>query len=160
MTLYQEHVLNAPDVCNNCFALVRIERERTTSATQRSDVSVEKTPYTRVDTTTSVEYTPAETASDSKTVFCECGVESSYHRIWQDDDRCPTMPRFKHYLKTLMRTLDEKGVTLNRETCAGIAIQHYRDENDINQAFSSAVKTAVQTAAANQPRAKASSLSD
>ena len=146
--IFQEHVLSAPDVCNNCYRRIRRERHRTTSGTNRSDVSAEKTPYTATEQT-GVEHTPARTASDSKRVFCTCGTDSAYQRIWTDgEDRCLRKRRVKDLVKRALATLEAKGVTLRRQTFAATALDHYYREHDLDAALKAAAEAAVQTAAA------------
>ena len=163
MTAFQELVLNDPEVCNNCFGRVRRERSQTQSSTFRSDVSAEKSPYTRVETQTTVDHVPGETPSRSVAVFCECGTESAFDRIWEDsDDRCLTMRRLKDLLKSMVRTLEAKGVTLDRPTCIRLAIHYYRQHYDLNQAFEDALEAAIETAAltSRSSRSKTAVLSD
>lgn len=148
MTAFQELVLDDPEVCNNCFGRIRRERARTESSTLRLDVSVEKSPYTRVETQTTIDHVPGGTPSESVAVFCECGVESAYERIWTDgDDRCLRMRRVKDLLRAMIRTLEAKGVTLDRPTCIRLAIHYYREDHDLNTAFQDALEAAIETAA-------------
>lgn len=143
-TAFQEHVLDAPDVCRNCFRLVRSERSRTTSATQRSDVSVEKSPYTRVRRHTEIDHEPDVVATDSIAVWCDCGCQSAYDRYWEDGaDRCLTMARFKELLKRCIYSLEGKGVTLDRGACIRQAIGHYRDEHNVNAALERGVELGI-----------------
>ena len=120
---YQEHVLNAPDVCNNCLRSIRRERSHTESRTLRGDVSATKSAFTRVRQTTSVEYPPGDTPSDSIAVFCECGVESAFARIWDETD--VGRARFKALVRQLLGTLDRKGVSVDRETLAAHALMAF-----------------------------------
>lgn len=117
---FQEHVLNAPDVCSNCFRTIRRERAHTESRTLRGDVSVTKSAFTRVRQTTSVEYPPGRTATDSIAVFCDCGTESAFDRVWSelDIDR----DRFRTLIKHLLRTLDRKAVSVDRQALAAHAL--------------------------------------
>jgi hypothetical protein len=149
-SVYQEHVVDAPDVCSNCFRPIRRERSRTTSATDRSDVSVEKSPYTRVREHTEVDHHPASPPTESITVWCVCGTEGAYDRYWEDgDDRCLMMSRFKQFLTCSIRTLERKSISLDRETCVRHALSHYRDHHDYDAAIEAAVEAGIQAAVAN-----------
>lgn len=155
MTAFQEHVLNAPDVCNNCFQTIRRERSRTTSSTLRSDVTAEKSAYTRVRQTTEIDHVPGGLPSQSITVWCECGTQSAFDRWWDDgDDRCLRMSVFKALLKQSIYALERKSVTLNRRTVIETAIHQYRRNHDVNEALAEGVKSGITTAVASEsPRA-------
>jgi len=56
--VFQERVLDAPDVCRNCYRLVREKRLK--PEWRRSDVSVKEADYSRRRQTTEVAYGPAE----------------------------------------------------------------------------------------------------
>ena len=147
---YQEYVLDAPDVCVSCFRLIRQRREKTTSGTNRSDVSAEKSEYTRVGRTTEIEYEPATVPTQSITVWCECGCQSAYDRYWDDgNDRALTMARFKEFLVRVIRSLKTKGVTLDREAAVRHAIAHYRSEHDVNDALERAVEVGISASVAS-----------
>jgi len=161
MSVFQERILNNPAVCNNCFRRIRRERSQRESATLRSDVSARRSLYTRVKQTTSVDYVPAERASEAIAVFCECGTESAFDRIWDDgENRCLTTRRVKTLLKACIRTLETLGVTLDRKTTIALALQHYRDDHDFNSALKAAVETGVHRSVAQSANHTAAPLSD
>lgn len=143
MSVLQYHILNAPDVCSNCFSLVRRERVQTKTTDPKSHASVEKSAYTRVKHTTEVDHTPDGPTTDSIAVFCECGVQSAFEHIIEDADHCVTMARFKTLLKDALYSLEAKGVTVKRRTAIMLAIQHYRDHNDIIDALESGIEAGV-----------------
>lgn len=160
MSAFQERVLNAPDVCSNCLRVIREERAVCESTDRKSVTSTSLSAYTRVRETTTVSHGPSETASASIGVFCECGVESAFERVFDDgEDRCLASHRVRELVKRAIRTLESKGVTLNRETFAKLAIQHYREKHDVNAALETGTETAIQTAAASG-RSKTAPLSD
>lgn len=161
MTALQEHVLSAPDVCNSCFRLVREERSQT-ETTDKEPVSTSLSAYTRVRQTTSVEHVRSDWASESVAVFCECGLETVYERLWDDgEDRCLATYRFKDLLRRCIYSLEEKGVTLDRETCVKTALHLYKtDGHDANDALESAVEASIQRAIAADGRSKTAPLSD
>lgn len=157
-SIFQEHALSAPDVCNNCFRRVREEREQRSSTGQ---ATVELSPYTRDETTTEIDSTPFGTPTRSTAIWCDCGVDSAYERIWDDgDEQCLTMHRFKTLLRRAIETLEAKDITLSRDVTVRIALQRYRDDHAFNDALEAAVNAGVHHSAASQPRSKAAPLSD
>lgn len=148
-TPYQDHVLGAPDVCSNCLQLIRQER---VSAIRRDDRTPTSgawtTTYERIPRRTSVEYPGVgREPTQSQAVFCECGVESARERIWDsvDVDR----ERFRELLKNVLRTLDEKGVTLKRKETAAYALQAFDDGAGPDAALAEAIDAGIVAAAAS-----------
>ena len=125
---FQEHVLNDPSVCNNCFRSIRRERAHTESRTLRGDVSATRSAFTRVRETTSVEYPPGTTASDAIAVFCECGTEGAFDRVWGETDA--DRERVRTLIQHLLRTLDRKEVTVDQERLAAHALAAYDERPD------------------------------
>jgi len=124
--LYQERVLDSPEVCSNCYATVRIERDRATHG--RFDRTLESSRYSRERRHTTIEYAPAESVSRCKGVFCICGVESSFHRVW--DDRTVTHGRFRMFLKNVLRSLERQGIQINRLRAAYHAFCRFGERLD------------------------------
>lgn len=122
---YQEHVLNAPDVCNSCFSLVRVERERPPVKWRPAERF-----YARNQATTSVEHVQAETVSETKQVFCECGADSAFTRVWnwRDVDR----ERFKQLLQQLIRSVERKGLQVARQPMAAHALQAFAGSVEVH----------------------------
>jgi len=120
---YQEHVLNAPDVCSNCFSIVRVERERPARGFRPAESF-----YARNQATTSVEHVPAETVSETEQVFCECGVASAFDRVWswRDVDR----ERFRALLINLLRSVERKGLTIARQPAAAHALASHAQRQE------------------------------
>jgi hypothetical protein len=111
--LYQEHVLNNPEVCSNCLRRVREPRLQRDPSLTRSDVSVETAPTTRVRSTTTVEHVPGGVVTDDHGTFCRCGVESTFHRErpkWED------AVRVRELAKHCSDTLDDLEVSHDRRT--------------------------------------------
>jgi hypothetical protein len=122
---YQEHVLNAVDVCQNCLRIVREERQP--HEPRRSDVSVRESKWSRRRDTTAVAYGPADSPSEAKGVFCDCGVEGSFTRIWDDEDI--TREQFREFVKRLVQSLEHKGVSVDRKTTVAHALDAYDDRS-------------------------------
>lgn len=137
---YQEHVLNAPDVCSNCFAIVREERDSLKPTSQYNAAALEELDvvdrpgssslvresyWGRDPRHTTVSFFPAERAGDCKQVFCECGVASAFDRFWTWRD--VSRERFKQLLQNLLRSTDRKGLSLARQPTAAHALAAFDD---------------------------------
>lgn len=161
MTVYQERILNNSCVCNNCLRRRSRPRQVRESRDPTEPTSVQRSPTTRVQERTTVDYGPDESPADAWGIFCECGAESPFDRVWDDgDDRCLTMDRFKTLLRAAIETLEAQDVTLDREVVVPLALQHYRDEHDVNAALETAVERGVETAAARTRDSKTAALAD
>jgi hypothetical protein len=144
-TPYEDHLLGARDTCTNCFRLIRREREQRESTA--SLASIKKSPHTRVETTTNIEYPGVgDEPTHSQAVFCECGVESARERLWSAADL--SRERFKDLLQNALRTLDEKGVTLKPTETAAYALQAFDDEKGPDAALAEAIDAGIIAAAA------------
>lgn len=172
--LFQDHVLNAPDCCSNCFRLAREERVNVvptdfvdaavltdvpTGDTENGRAVVQGSHYGRSIEFTSAEYPTTDIPSDSRRVFCRCGVASVFHREWSDARLLEDRDRFRELLKHLTRTLDRKGVSHDRKTLFAVALggydrcPHPREAivpldapEDLNAVLASAVQSAVAVA--------------
>jgi hypothetical protein len=135
---YEEHLLAAPDVCSNCLRLIREERVDPTRSGLGRDY--EETLQRRPDTTV-IGYGPSDAVSDSKGVFCECGVEGHRERIWTaaDVDR----DRFKDLLANAVRALETKGVSLRRKETLAYAINAYDAGKGPDEAIATAVEAGI-----------------
>ncbi|GAB6863199.1 peptide ABC transporter substrate-binding protein [Haloplanus litoreus] len=116
---FQDRILSAVDVCNNCFAVVREQRLK---AKRNWEVSREAY-WSRRNRQTTVEFAPADSVSEQKGIFCDCGVEGSYERIW--DDREIGRDRFKRYIQQIVATLESKGLSVDRQRLAAYALTAY-----------------------------------
>jgi hypothetical protein len=143
-------------VCNNCLSLIRRERDQRES-TDGGKSTAKLSAYTRVKHQTEVGHGPGAEPTQCTAVWCDCGVESAFERIWDDgDDRCLTTQRVKEYLRNCIRSLEHKGVSLDRKTTIALALQYYRDTHDFNGALEQAIKTGIRKAAAsNMSKSKA-----
>jgi hypothetical protein len=141
---YAEHVLDNPEVCSNCFSRIRVER---VDPVRRGLSREYESHYERERRTTSIEYAPAESASDAKGVFCECGVEGHRERVWDESD--VDRERFRAFTQQLLQTLAALGVTVKREETAGYALQARRDDAGVDEAFATAIDAGLVAAAAS-----------
>lgn len=137
---FQEHVLNAPDVCNNCFSLVREDRDEyvpdrffnkarlgeldTVSRPSDGRGFVKTARYARVDNQTEECYPPTEYPTNSKRIYCECGASGSFDRIWSDQDI--DKERFKEFVRHLHAALAHKRIAHDAQTFARHAVHCYR----------------------------------
>lgn len=136
---YQEHVLNACDVCRNCFAIVREERDSHAPTSQFNAAALEEMDvvdrpgnrsslvresyWGRDPRHTVVSYFPAETAGACKQIFCTCGVASAFDRYWTWRDI--SRDRFKQLLQNLLRSAERKGLTLAKQPAAAHALSAF-----------------------------------
>jgi hypothetical protein len=144
MSAYKEHILEARDICANCHRLIRVEW---VDAVRGGVTRQLDTHYERHRQTTTIEYGPSDAPPRSKGVFCECGNEDHrvQHRRWDDgDDRCLRMDCVKRLIKHTTEALQEKDVDFNTQRFIQLAIQFYRDDNDLDTALDQALETAIQ----------------
>lgn len=154
--VFQEEVLNAGDVCSNCFRLVRVERpeDERESSDPRSATSVQRSRYQRQDRNTVIAHGPAERASASIGTFCECGCESAYHRI-RRDDACPVRDRFHDLAANALRALEAKGIHPSRREFSLGAWGEYLSSGDVDAAISAGIRRGLARASSSSPSAGA-----
>lgn len=148
--VYKDVVLEAPDVCNNCFSTTLVERSERRPPHER--VSIELSQYERDPQNTVVDHAPAPTNRESAAVFCECGVEGAFDRIWNDGDGVDE-DRLRDLVQNLIRTLESKGFEVGRKSFAGQALLARATGSSVDVAMSDAV--AAQVAKVDQSAAKA-----
>lgn len=141
---YHEHLLDASDVCNSCHRVIRVERQDPT----RGGLTREfESHYERHPLTTEIGYGPAQSVSEAKGVFCDrCGTESPYDRIWDDAEDDVPDERFRELLKATIRALEEKGVTLDRQTLAREALRRRRAGDHVDDCLGEATEAAIRRA--------------
>jgi len=143
---YADHIVDASDVCNNCFRRIRVERVDPTRAGLAREF---ETTLTRNRRTTVVDHGPAESVTDQQGTFCEaCGTESAYDRWWADADI--DTDRFRDLVRQLLRTLEAKGVTVARKPAAAHALQAWRDGDSVDEALATGVDAGLQSAVARE----------
>ena len=150
-TPYFDHLIDPPDVCNNCFALIRVERIDPKFRADKFVVDRRDqidTTYERRIETTEIGYGPADCPPRSKGVFCECGTERASHRVWDTDN--VSRERFREFVKHALQTLGAKGVTLRRKETAAYALQAFDDGAGVDQALAEAIDAGIVAAAAAQ----------
>jgi len=148
---YGEYLLDADDVCKNCFRLVQLDRPRTQTSTGRSDVSVELTAATRHPTETTIEYAPHRIPPRSKGAFCSCGAESTYERLWNPET--VSRDRFRDLVKAAIETLEAKEVTLRRKEAAMYCLHHFDENDDADRALANGLDAGIVAAAAAEDSA-------
>lgn len=131
----EDQLLEAADVCRNCFR--RIRRERIDPArrglTREYERSLERDP-----TTTEIGFGPSDDVRDSRGTFCGCGVESARARVWTEDD--VDDERFKELLVNALATLEQKGVSFERRPTLRVALEQYRAGRDVDDALARGVE--------------------
>ncbi len=164
---YHEHLLDASDVCNSCHRVIRVERQDPT----RGGLSREyETHHERHREHTVVDYGPADTVGEQQGTFCSrCGTESPWDRYWDDhrtdshevatalgwlDDvdepaatacqvREISTAKFRELVQATIRTLEHKGVTLDRQTLAREALRRRRDGEHVDDCLGEATEAAI-----------------
>ena len=143
MSIHQEKLRNAADICDNCFKIRLVER------TEIRSTGLAATPesvYTRRERTTELDHHPSDEPTQDKHLFCECGVIGPNSRAWDDKDI--DRERFKDLLKHSIRSAEHKGVTLSREGAvkrglANLAVltAWWRDDiNSVDEALADALE--------------------
>lgn len=119
---FQQELLNASDVCSNCFGRLHRDggwfRERV-----RWRTVVDEVPYLHVN------------VRDQEQLFCECGAGGAFVRIWEDDDVWGQ--RFRELLTNALVTALHKGI-IDRDDVAPIsrtAWEGWKRGLDINDAL-------------------------
>ena len=150
---YQEHLLNASDVCQNCLRRVRVERVDPV----RTGMGVEyETHMTRHDRHTEIDWGPAESVTEQQGTFCtHCGTETAFDRLWGDVDFAdPELPadaeKFRELCKNAMRALEAKGVSIDRHAFATAALANYDEHRPIDECLGYATEHAIVVGAMHQ----------
>lgn len=141
---YADHILDARDVCNNCFRHVRVERVDPVMARDGLRHALDA-HYSRKRKTTTREYHDSDpNVTHAEATFCHCGVEGTFERLW--DPETVSRDHFKQLLKRGLQTLDNKGVTLSRERkreTIAYALQTFDDGGDADRAFAEAIEMGI-----------------
>ena len=138
MGVYCDNVLEPMDVCSNCLLVTRVKRVDPVRVTEKLD-----SKYQRHNRRTQIGYGPADRASEIKGTFCNCGVEGNrvQDRSWDSDD--VTDAKFRELLKSLLRTLEEKDVTVDRKRVVSTALSAWYRDGDVDEALSEGVEMGI-----------------
>jgi hypothetical protein len=124
--VYQENILNSPEVCSNCLRRVREERSRASPTVDRAERenNLLRKPLARRGDVTELDHFPSDQPTDDHVTWCVCGVESSY-----DQERPPRVgrDRLKELIQRCIATAEHKGISLDRQHLAATALQLHRD---------------------------------
>ena len=146
---YQEHLLDATDVCQSCLRQIRVRR---IDPYKSNDLEAAAT-LSRKRQTTEIGYGPADSVTDEKGTFCsECGTESAFDRTWESVDfHDPAgalgYDRFRELAKNAMASLEAKGVDIDRHAFATTALARYQDGHGIDHCLGEATEHAIVSAA-------------
>jgi hypothetical protein len=136
---YQDHVLGAPDVCSNCFRLIRVER---LDPTRNGFGGELESHYERVRQTTEVDHADCgDEPTQSQAVFCHCGVESARHRIWSSPE--VGKDRFREMLKNVLRSLSRKEISIRQKEAAACAIQLFNDGAGVDESLATGIEAGI-----------------
>ena len=117
--MFQSEILNAHDVCSNCFARRRREAIQLTKWGERRY-------FERNGDQLTTEYVPDVPAAQARSVHCRCGVDSAFTRTWDDAQVLADRDRFRELLKQLIRAIDEApGTTIDARRVAAHALTSY-----------------------------------
>jgi len=142
---YADHILDSRDVCSNCFRTIRVER---IDPTRNGFGGELESHFERRKQNTVIGYGPAESVTDIKGVFCECGVEGSHERIWNPTEVAER--KLKTLIKNAIRTLKRKDVSIKpKETCAYI-LHVWRETDDVDRAMSKGIEMGIVARAAQR----------
>jgi len=138
---YADYILDAPDVCSNCFRRIRVERVDPVMARDGLRHELDS-HYSRHEQNTSVEYHDGgDEPTQCEGVFCACGVEGAHERLWSPDD--VSRARFEEILKTAVQTVEEKGVNLRTKETLMYALHHFDDKGDVDRAISAGMEAGI-----------------
>jgi len=152
---YQEHLLDATGVCSSCFREIRVRRIDPYYSTQLEAAAT----LTRKKRNTEIGYGPSQNVTEQQGTFCDqCGTESAFDRTWDDVDfhdpaKAHGIKRFKELIENCILTLESKGVSIDREVFANIALSHYKDGHGIDHCLAEAheiARTSASMASANE----------
>jgi hypothetical protein len=150
---YADHILDARDVCNNCFRRTRVERVDPvmSRAGLRHELDAH---YARDKRETVLDWHDGgDRPTEAKGVWCNCGVEGTFDRIWEPDG--VYRARFKDLLTTVVATVEQKGVTVKRRETLRYALSHFDEHEDVDKALATALDAGIVAAAAADDQARA-----
>jgi hypothetical protein len=122
LDLYQQELLNASDVCSNCFGRLRREAVR-----PRSKGRPDETYSERVRWQTTVDDVPGPVVHEQQQLFCDCGADGPFTRIWTDHD--VDLERLIELTEQAFRTLRAAGYQLDARQLGRRAVQEYHDRD-------------------------------
>ena len=165
---YHEHLLDASDVCLGCLRVVRVER---LNPHRRGNKRTFETHHTPHPTRTVEDYGPALDITDERGDFCDrCGTEDAFDRPWDDHRRseyrtaaalgwlfdCDDKPdchprelsreRFHELIQNTIETLEEKGVSINRQKFAEEALRAREQNSHADDCLGEATEAAITAA--------------
>jgi len=141
---YADHILDASDVCSNCFRTVRVER---LDPTRNGFAGELESHFERRRQNTVIGYGPAESVTNIKGVFCECGVEGAHERLWDPTDI--QEPKLKRLIKNMIRTLRRKEVALKPKETAAYILHVWSETDDVDRAMSKGIEMGIVAQAAS-----------
>lgn len=133
---FQHAILSSSQICSNCF------RRRRREAVRPREYEPDETYDERIRWRTSVEDVPDVVVREQQAVFCECGVDSPYARIWDEDEGDVDDERFAELLTNALVTLvrlEEISTRPEARRIAERAWATWREGATVNEALSAGV---------------------
>jgi hypothetical protein len=137
---FRDKLLHSPDVCSNCFALLK--QERIDPVRWSQDRELDST-YERVLEQTEVGYhaTHSVQPTQAKEVYCRCGTADAHDRYWSAED--VDAEKFRELLRAVIRTAEAKGISFRRKTAAEYALQRHKDTGEVDAALALGLDAAM-----------------
>jgi len=138
---YADHLLDARDVCSNCLRVNRVERVDPVMSSGTLTHELDS-HYSRDRRRTAVEYHDGgDEPTQAKGVFCSCGVEGAYERVW--NPASVSRKRFKDLLTSAVASLERKGVSLDRRETLMYSLSHFDDHGDVDKALATGIDCGI-----------------
>jgi len=140
---YNDHILQASDVCSTCHRRTRGEFVSPYHNGTGWQADSAQQPIARRTLIEHHDSVPEPT--HDRTVFCDrCGTDDPYVRLWDPTEL--SRDDFKHLLRNTLETLAEKGIHLSRERkreTIAYALQTFDDSGDADRAFAESIEMGI-----------------
>lgn len=157
MPIFQTEILNASDVCSNCFARQRRSRDRPLERATHADTDEDGYPIRdddghwvsryseRVTWQTTVDDVPGPVVHEAGQLFCDCGADGAFTRIW--DSRDVGVERRMELILSAIETLRAKGYRVDTRAFAETVVDELPRPKQLAPHRPDVVNTAFKTAA-------------
>lgn len=157
MPIFQTEILSASDVCSNCFARQRRQSAKPLERATHADTDEEGYPVQdedghwvsryseRVTWQTTVDDVPGPVVHEAGQLFCDCGADGAFTRIW--DSRDVGLERRKALILSAIETLRAKGFRVDTRAFAEAVVDELPAPKQLAPHRADVVNTAFKTAA-------------